>query len=591
MTCILTSDAACTNGNPAPSNSIEMSVSSAYTWNGSVSGNWNNPLNWTPNTSVPGSDNNMTIPSNTTYPTLSSDASVNNLTIEPGGSVLINPTYTLTINGDLLIQSDATGCGCLAIHGNADIIGTATVQRYITGVSGYHYISSPIGNATLAQVNAVYPLVNGGFGYFDPNNPPPDAKLPNMWWMDETHSDLSIESQNGWMGWDNLSQSMGNMKGWAFIVNSGVNIGLSGEGDQLFGANGASQPQYDAILTTAPGGYSGNGGNGFSLVGNPYPCTIDWDAVDFGNVDGAAYFWKPTSEYGGSYAYYVNGVSTGVFTVSNKINVMQGFLVHVTGPEPTDNNLSFTNDIMTPDNSTLFKSNKSTAEPILKLSASKAGDSQKATGNSDGAVIYFDDNAVNGFDKHMDAYKISNTDTALPNIYIKSDNLNLSICAFDKLTNGLTIPLGFDIKNNGKYCISAGEISNFPSGTEIYLIDITSGISQDLNINPTYTFNISNTDKNRFYIKFVNTATGINNVASTEICNVYSNDKTLTVNYYNPTGHEALLSVYNTLGQLVNKAVKINNGSSELNLNVAEGNYIVKVISNDKVYTTKVYIQ
>ena len=285
----------------------------------------------------------------------------------------------------------------------------------------------------------------------------------------------------------------------------------------------------------------------------------------------------------------MNGVSVG--PVTSRLNVMQGFLVHVTAPNLQNNYLQFANDIMTPDNVTLYKSNKTAEEPLLKLNAFKAGNSQKTTGNSDGAVIYFDENAVNGFDKHMDAYKISNTDTALPNIYIKSNSLNLSISAYDKISNDLTIPLGFDIMNNGKYSISASEISNFPSGTEIYLIDVTSGISQDLNTNPTYTFNIRNTDKNRFYIKFVSTSTGINNLASSEICNVYSYDKTLTVNYYNPTGHEALLSVYNTLGQLINKAVKINNGSSELNLNVAEGNYIVKVISNDKVYTTKVYIQ
>ena len=139
-------------------------------------------------------------------------------------------------------------------------------------MSGYHYISSPISGATLSQVNSAFPLVNPGYGYYDPNNPPSNTEMSNMWWMDETHSDASLLSQNGWerMG-DNLDQSMGTMLGWAFIVNSGINVSISGQGNQLFGVSGLTQPQYNATLTPPPGGYSGQGGNGFHLIGNPFP--------------------------------------------------------------------------------------------------------------------------------------------------------------------------------------------------------------------------------------------------------------------------------------------------------------------------------
>ena len=50
---------------------------------------------------------------------------------------------------------------------------------------------------------------------------------------------------------------------------------------------------------------------GWQLVGNPYPAPLDWSAVapaDRPGLDAAMYVFESTSQYGGTYRTYVNGV-------------------------------------------------------------------------------------------------------------------------------------------------------------------------------------------------------------------------------------------------------------------------------------------
>ena len=194
-----------------------------------------------------------------------------------------------------------------------------------------------------------------------------------------------------------------------------------------------------------------------------------------------------------------------------------------------------------------------------------------------------------------------NTDENVPNIYSKGLGLGLGLGSGEELSiqgmsefkSDMIIPIGFDVNSSGNYTINAGEILNFPAGTHVYLEDLTNKVSQDLTLNPTYTFyqatgNSQQATDYRFYLKFV---TGQSTDLS--VFEAYSNENLLIVKYLtlNPSPNgEGHLSVFNVLGQNV-KELRMENGELRINLNVAPGTYLVRLVTNDRVYIKKVYIQ
>jgi len=91
------------------------------TWNGSVSNQWHDPMNWSPN-NLPGDNQDVTIPAGTAHPPVISTSSpaCKNITINSGAILLINNGAVLTVESNLTIQHDATltNNGTLKIKGN-----------------------------------------------------------------------------------------------------------------------------------------------------------------------------------------------------------------------------------------------------------------------------------------------------------------------------------------------------------------------------------------------------------------------------------------------------------------------------------------
>ena len=79
----------------------------AIIWNGSVSAQWSNPSNWTPN-AVPASDQNVIIsPASPNFPVVSGiTTGCRNLLIKSGAMLTIIPGAVLTLTGDLTIQDE-----------------------------------------------------------------------------------------------------------------------------------------------------------------------------------------------------------------------------------------------------------------------------------------------------------------------------------------------------------------------------------------------------------------------------------------------------------------------------------------------------
>jgi hypothetical protein len=253
---------------------------------------------------------------------------------------------------------------------------------------------------------------------------------------------------------------------------------------------------------------------GFHLVGNPYPSPIDWNAANGwtrDNIDDGIYFFTASddNQYTGTYTAFVNDISTGDSNVDgsseNIIPSMQGFFIKVSDSDTQDlitGSFGMDNRVRTNNfNQEFYRSQLPEQKSLLRLEAGFKGANRK-----DAMVIYFSTYATPNFEKEMDAHKLMNTDPAVPSFYnITTDKKELAINAipFPESRSYKKIPLGIKADQNGQMQINLASIENLSPNFNVYLIDHTKSIGQNLSRDPEYTFNIkAGTHNSRFELMF-----------------------------------------------------------------------------------------
>jgi C1A family cysteine protease len=379
---------------------IKVYAETLLTWTGNVSNDWNCASNWSP-ASVPVAGLDVTIPDVSNEPVIyqspASPAICNNLTIEAGASLTINPGKALTVNGTLINNADNTG---LVIESGAslvtmgDVRGTATVNREISG-NEWHLISPPVSNA-------VSDLFVGK--YLQSYDEPSDA-----------YHDIISET-------DRLSV----MSGYA-VFNATPFIA-----------------SYSGILNNGQVGDENNmshSNQGWNLVGNPFPSFIDWDAPGWtkSNLSKAIYFSVNSS----TWASYVGGIGTN--GGSRFIAPGQGFFVQVAGD---GSGTLIMNDSVRVHNTGLFF--KNSADKLLRLKIA-------GNGYSDESVIRFLPEATAGFDDDYDAIKFFGDVSDAAQLYSVGTE-PLSINSLPE--SNTAVRLGIRVKKSGVFTIAkSGENS------------------------------------------------------------------------------------------------------------------------------------
>jgi hypothetical protein len=605
-------------------------------WTGNVNTDWATAGNWCSG-SVPTATTNVTISSGiTNMPSIGSGDSCNNLTINAGATVVVtgagilniagtisnSGTFTagsgtiamtgtslqtipasafagnlvqhLTINnsagvnlngtlniagillvsagqfntgGFLTLLSTATQTALIDGSGLGGVLGNVTMQGYLASAFGYHYISSPFQAALVSQLLKCIKLAD-------------TTSIPSLYRYDE-----SLLS-SGWVNYTDSTGLLNQLQG--YTANFGISIL-----PKTFNLTGVVN---NGIIST-PTLYNHHNPYtlGFNLVGNPYPSPIDisilsgWTRT---NIDNAFYFFNAstTDQYGGIYSSYVNGISTGI--ISTIIPAMQGFFIHVSdGTFPVSGNLSFNNNVrirqLTPPIRAL---NGIDDRPLVRLCVQSVNDATL----SDPMVVYFDDLAIPAYNKDLDALKLMNTDTKIPNLYaVSTDATNLSISAIPNPGNSSKkVPLGLEINTSGWLLFNASTIKNIPAGMHIYLSDTQAGINQDLQLNPLYRLYLPvGKYKNRFFLTFskglISTTPETDTIATTEF-KIYSTGKNLMVT---STYSKATLVVINMLGQIVLKQDISGMGNHEIKLQVSSGIYLATLVSDKARLTKKIFIR
>ncbi len=471
---------------------------------------------------------------------------------------------TLNAGGNLTLLSTPTQTALIDGTGTGSISGNVTMQRYLPSGFGYKYFSSPFQAATVSEFADDMDL---------------SATFPTFYEYDES------KTSSGWVIYTTGTNLLNPMQGYA--VNFG-DISAAKTVDVTGALNdGTMQVSLDNNNNT----YT----LGFNLVGNPYPSPIDWDAGSGWtktNIDDALYFFKAgiTNQYTGTYSTYINGVSSDGIA-DNIIPSMQGFFVHVTdGSYPVTGTLGFSNSIRTNDLSPVFiKSSMWNPPPLIRIAACFAGNEIM----SDPAVVYFDEESTKLFDGNLDALKLMNTDTQVPNFYVFTpDSRQLSISAMPHPGDEVSrIPLGIKTEQDGWVNFRTGSKEQMPQDLYMYFVDAKAGVTWDLKSDSPYdTYLDAGEHNSQFYLIF-SREEWKNPFEAGELFTVHRSGYQVWVVTNLQFGESGILRMINARGQVIWGKEVQGNEKVYINSPVSSGIYVISLFSDKQVFSKKVFLQ
>ncbi|MCX6246278.1 MAG: hypothetical protein NTW10_00965 [Bacteroidetes bacterium] len=552
-----------TNSGPFDSfSNFGLGETNEFVWTGTSSTTWSDAGNWNVRI-APVGINNVTIPSGpTNQPVVTSSPATpsicNNLDITSGAVVTINPGCALTVTGTttmnatecLVLKSDATGTASFIDNGISGG-GTARMERYLTP-DKWHYISSPISNAT----------ANIFFGDYLMTSDPSTA--------------------SGWSGWIvDPSSPLTVMRRYACWKPS-ANAGLETFSGTL---NTGSQ-----TITL-----SRNGSDpwaGWHLVGNPYPSAIDLSSVGitWDQFEPTAYFWHesltpyPPNSFGNYDVYPAYGSWGTHFQFAPP---EQGFYVHINGAYVGSSTLTIPNTARVHDNTQIFLKDAPVIRNGLLILVQNV-----ANAFSDRITVHFNPNATAGYDPGYDAYKLWGSGTA-PQLYTRIGDTNVTCNSLPFVNKNMVVPMGFSCGLPGTYTLIADSLGTFDDAIAVSLEDLKLNMTQDLRTNPVYNFQYDTADSpNRFLLHFDNPTLGVKDpVTAIEPVQIYSFGNAIYVSSKDGILRAGSVFVYDMIGKELFRGTLSNQLLNRFTPEVAEGYYLVRVVTLEGSFNGKVYLK
>ena len=450
-------------------------------------------------------------------PTIFKDINVTNISANPGLQVISNQnlagvlTLATNVNFDPDGPSNNTVFTVLSTADNpvsdgsidvlpsgAQVSGKMTLQRYMA-LEGrnnkkiYRYVSSPVQTATIADIQNEIPITGPFTGSSTCYT---CSTAQSLFYYDETiTTDINgsgvADLNDGYKGFPTVSnaQSFSVGKGYAMFVRG--NVLSSALWDVTGNINAANSGNIILPTTYTSSGNTLN--DGWNLVGNPFPSTIDWNAGSGwtkSNLDGTIYV---TDNGPGAAIIHASWNGTvGTNGGSRYIAMGQGFWVKANGSGVPS--LQVNENIKSPRQPAVFFRETPPTE-VLRLTLSDG----IAT---DEAVIHFREDASAGFDSHADAWKFKNSNFNLSSII--NDSSKLSINSLSSLACNSNIRLSVDDILPGHYTLSFSNLGSF-QGTVFTLIDSLTMKTISIDKDIIYDFDVSADPKSygqkRFYLK------------------------------------------------------------------------------------------
>ena len=356
-------------------------------------------------------------------------ANSQNVAVKTGNYSLIN---TLTVssgmfetNDSLTLISSAALTARIAEITGGGITGEINMERYVdAGATFWRYFGSAVQGATIAQFNDDFTTA----GY-------PGSLFPNFGWVSAYNYNETLGPGLGYQACTGASQVMGVGEGWQIWCGDTI----TGTQPFIFDLRGVpNQGDINLPVTFTNTGTPSE--DGYNMVCNPYPSTIDWDDADWvkTNMANATYIQNPDNQV---YATYVAGASAN--GGSRYIASQQTFWVQAAGNSPV---LLATEGVKSSVDQAFIKSSEPFSPGMLV----------KLQGNQDAdeVVMRHIDGANDAFDPAYDANKYWGGWGTYPQLSIlNGDQKDLTVHSFDKQNQEWHIPLRAIVFQSGTYNI------------------------------------------------------------------------------------------------------------------------------------------
>ncbi len=483
-------------------------------------------------------------------------------------------------SGTFTLQSDATGSasiGELPQGKNNQFIGNFNVERFYQGSStysggrwierAYRIISSCVNTGTTVNGNYVFGLnyiVGATAGQTTTANSTTNSFItgctggstsagnPSIYLYNEsfTPSNLTFISGN-FLGITNITNSTtggtitaSNGSTYSLPVGTGVlfffrgaatnwatrtvlpyiapeNVTLTSVGQMNSGSYTFKDwytPASSNLAYTGSGGGGNSAVRGFNMIGNPYPCAIDWLQFYSGsngnvrtNLSTTIWEFNPVTYQYDTYTATSSTTGTGTGHASRYIASGQGFIVQGTNTNPALTISEYAKVVLNANGSVGTGSVPAAAQLTgLNLLMSKTAP-QPAIDRSlrlklavdsldyDDIFIGFNASASAGYNPYEDGKYIESTSAAEGLSSISSDNVPLSV-------NYLPLPkqekqvirLYVTGKNSGTYTLLQTSLTSIPQIYDLWLVDKYKRDSINLRSHTKYVFSINLADSNSF---------------------------------------------------------------------------------------------
>lgn len=543
--------------------------------------------------------NSITIQNSGTNLTIGSSRTISgsgSMTVNAGCAFSIS-SRTLTTNDNLTLKSDVNGTASIG-NSAGGFSGEMTVERHIPANGRrYRFLASPVvGGTSLEWRNNG--VNTSGLGIQITGTGTVDASTSNapsaFYYNESSTTNTGINGVGKWVAIDG-DASLTNGRGYRVFVRGDRTISLTTVNSDNNATTISVKGTHPTTTVTLPVSYTvGDGGLGWNLVGNPYPCSIDftsgagWTKTNIGT--GVAVY-RPSSN---SYAYSItNGDATNNVLVttnggSNIIGSGQAFWVRATATSPV---LTCTQAV------------KVTSAPptVLLKTAPKNQLRLKLTqdsSNIDETVIAFGGKFSDDFIETEDVNKLVNATVNISSVVgiEKYAAINFTSNNYKEKT----IPLSVWGNTNGTYQLDLSQVEGFDPTVTLFLKDkflnTTTAIDQNKSINFSITDDSLSKGDFRFELLFKNANTNVNEFSNSILntnLSIYPNPATevLNINISNTNFKNSEVVVYNISGTEI---LKTNMASSNAQLNIetlSNGVYFVKVTNQNGFNKTVKFVK
>jgi hypothetical protein len=452
------------------------------------------------------------------------------------------PTITVAVTcKNIVIQSGASLLG----NQNLTVNGTATAERSIaawgTGAlaaHGWHFLSSPV------AAQAIDPAFTNATA----------ANYDFYSWWEPTNSWVNYKNTTTAPTWNDANASPLN-----FVPGKGYLVEYAAAATKQFAG---TLNQLDVSINNLSYGSGTN--KGFHLLGNPFASALKWNDGHWGsmsNIVATAKIWNDAT------ATYTDIAANGI------IPALNGFMVEV-------NNA--TNSLTIPVAARVHSATawyKSSNNPSIVLLATDPG-SQTAQEST----INFNSEATEGFDASFDSHFLAGY---APQFFSVANGESLSTNTLPTPGEIVNVPLSF-VKNEGTtFSITAKSIANIQGS--VMLTDLKTNMIQDLTINPEYSFTSATGDESKRFVLTLGPLDIAEN-AKEQPVTVYTSGNTVYISNTTGSTLKGDVYVYNTLGQIMMQQ-KLSDNPAQFSLNTGTGYYLVKVVTADNAYASKVFIR